>query len=340
MLKIPIEEIIKKIKDKTGLDEKLIEKKINDKVEELSGLVSREGAAHIVANEFGIQLFQPTKTGLLKIKNIVPGLKTASVVGRVLRIYPVREFKTKKGSEGKVVSFLVGDSTGRIRIVFWNTNQIKLIEDGNLNEGDIIKVTNSYVKEGLNGLELHARSASLIEVNPDILEAKEIPPLEDLWQVTERTKIKNITDEGTYEIRGAVVNIMENNPFFDVCPECGRRLNGNICEEHGEVTPKKSMFISTIVDDGTDNIRVVFFGRQAEKLLGISSEEAFKLSQEHNNPFYPIDVRKFDILGRELIIEGKVSKNDFSGELEMIARRVTLPNPVVEAKKLVKELEK
>ncbi|MCD6575986.1 MAG: hypothetical protein J7K73_02395 [Nanoarchaeota archaeon] len=340
MLKIPISEIISRIKEKTGLDEKVIEKKIDDKVEELSGLVSRDGAAHIVANEFGIQLFKTTETGLLKIKNILPGLKTASVVGRVLRIYPVRVFTTKKGNEGKVVSFLIGDATGRIRIVFWDTNQIKLIEEGKLSEGDIIKITNAYVKEGINGLELHARSASLIEVNPNIPEAKEIPPLDELWQLSERVSIKNITDEGVYEIRGAVVNILENNPFFDVCPICKKRTHDGFCSEHGRVEPKKSMFISTIVDDGTDNMRVVFFGKQAEQLIGMSSEEAYNLSKEHNDPFYPIEVKKIDILGRELVIEGKVSKNDFSGELEMIARRLTTPNPIVESKKLMKELEK
>ncbi len=339
MLKIPIDEIIKKIKEKTGLDEKVIEKKIDEKVEELSGLVSKEGAAHIVANEFGIQLFKTTESGLQKIKNIVPGLKITSFVARILRIYPPKEFKTKKGNEGKVCSFLVGDDTGRMRVVFWDTNQIKLIEENKISEGDIIKITNCYVKEGLNGIEVHARSSSKIDVNPNIKEAKEIPPLEDLWQLSQRVQIKNITEKGVYEIRGAIVNILENNPFYEICPECRKRVNNNICEEHGEVKPKKSMFLSTIVDDGSDNMRVVFFGKQAEQILGMSAEEAYKLSQEHNNFFYPVQNKKPQILGRELIIEGRVSKNDFSGELEMIARRVVLPNPVIEAKNIIKELE-
>ena len=339
MLKIPIDEIIKKIKEKTGLDEKIIEKKIDDKVAELSGLVSRDGAAHIVANEFGIQLFKTTESGLVKIKNIVPGLKIASFVARVLKIYPPKEFKTKKGKEGKVCSFIVGDDTGRMRVVFWDVNQIKLIEENKINEGDIIKITNCYIKEGLNGIEVHSRSSSMITVNPNIKEAKEIPPLESLWQLSQRVQIKNISEEGVYEIRGAIVNILENNPFYDICPECRRRLNGNICEEHGEVKPKKSMFISTIVDDGSDNIRVVFFGKQAEQILGVSTDEAFKLAQEYNDLTYPIKNKKMEILGREIVIEGKVSRNTFSNELEMIGRRVIFPNPTIESKKLIKELE-
>ncbi|MCD6547478.1 MAG: hypothetical protein J7K22_02910 [Nanoarchaeota archaeon] len=337
MLKISIDEIVKKIKEKTGLDESVIQKKIDEKVEELSGLVSRQGAAHIVANEFGVTLFKMPESGFLKIKNIVSGLKTASFVARVLRINPPREFKTKDGRQGKVCSILVGDGTGKLRVVFWDTNQIKLIEEGKISEGDIIRITNCYVKEGLTGIECHARSSSRIEINPKISE--KIPSIEELQELSQRVNISSISDEGTYEIRGAIVNILENNPFFDVCPECRKRLNGNVCEEHGEVKPKKSIFLSTIFDDGTDNMRVVFFGRQAEILLGMSSEKAFEIAQEHNNFFYPIESKKQDILGKELIVEGKVSKNDFSGELEMIARRVILPNPVIEAKAILKELD-
>ncbi len=339
MLKISIDEIISRIKEKTGLQQEAIEKKINEKVEELSGLVSKNGAAHIVANDFGIHLFKASGEGLLKIKNIVPGLKVASLIGRVLRVYPVKNFKTRKGIEGKVCSILVGDSTGRIRIVFWDVHQIELIENKKLKEGDIIKITNCYVKEGINGVEIHARSLSKIDINPDVKEAKDIPPLSKLLSISKEVNIKDIKEEGIYKIRGAIVNILENNMFFEVCPTCGKRVYNNTCPEHGEVVLKHSMFISTIFDDGSDNMRIVFFGRQAEQILGMSSEEAYKLAKEHNNFFYPIQSKKNELLGKELIVEGKVSKNSFSGELEMIGRNITVPNPVVEAEKIAKEAD-
>ena len=339
MLKIPMSEIISNIKEKTGLDEKVIEAKIDSKVEELSGLVSKEGAAHIVANDFGIQLFKATETGLQEIKNIVSGLKMTSFVARILSIYPVKEFKTKKGTSGKVCSFLVGDATGKMRTVFWDTKHIQLIEEGKMKQGDVVKITNCYVKEGMNGIEVHARSTSKIDINPDIPEAKNLPKVDNIQQQSQRTKISSIKDEGVYEIRGAIVNIVEKSPFYDICPKCKRRVHGTTCNEHGEIEPKKAMFLSTIVDDGSDNIRTVFFGVQAEEILGMNAEEAFKLAEEHNNFSYPIQEKRSSILGKEIIIEGKVSNNDYSGEMEMIGRRIILPNTIIESKNIMKELK-
>ena len=58
MLKIPLENIIEKIKQNTSLSEADINAKIDDKLKQLSGLISKEGAAHIIANELGVKLFE------------------------------------------------------------------------------------------------------------------------------------------------------------------------------------------------------------------------------------------------------------------------------------------
>ena len=58
MLKFSYEEILRRIEEKTGLPNEEIEEKINKKVVQLSDLVSKEGAAHIVANQLGIKLFE------------------------------------------------------------------------------------------------------------------------------------------------------------------------------------------------------------------------------------------------------------------------------------------
>lgn len=342
MIKIPVNEIILKIKEKTKLDDAVIQKKIDDKVAELSGLVSKEGAAHIVANEFGIQLFKSTETGLQKIKDIVPGIKTTSFVARVLNVFPAREFKTEK-REGKVLNFLVGDETGKMRVVLWDTNQIALFEENKIKQGDILRITNCYVKEGFNGTEVHARSNSKIDINPNIPEAKTIPPAEKITgtsqKETERVKIDTISEDGFYEIRGAIVNILEKEPFFEICPDCRKKAPNGMCEQHGEVKPVKSMFLSTVFDDATNTMKVVFFGKQAEDVLGTTVEEAFKEAEAENNMLHPITSKKKELLGRELVVSGKVSKNSFSGEFEMIARSVSKPDPVAEAKIIEEELK-
>jgi hypothetical protein len=66
MINIPIDVIIEKITEQTDLKEEEVQNKINSKLEQLSGLISKEGAAHIVANELGVKLMQTE--GVMKIK--------------------------------------------------------------------------------------------------------------------------------------------------------------------------------------------------------------------------------------------------------------------------------
>jgi ssDNA-binding replication factor A large subunit len=338
MLKIPIEEIVSKIKEKTGLDDSLISKKIEDKIHELSGLVSREGAAHIVANEFGVKLFKPSESGRLQIKNILPGLRNVSFLGRVLNLFPVRSYKTDK-KEGKIGTMMLGDETGKIRVVMWDTNHIQLIEDGKIKQGDILKIKQGYVRESrmVEGIEVHLSGNSSIEINPADADIKKIPEAQAVISTAERVRIADV-NEGFHQIRGAIVNIIDANPFYDVCPQCGKRARDNVCAEHGEVTPKQSLVISAIVDDGSDNMRVVFFGQQASQILGMSAEEAYKEAQEHANNNYPIEAQRIKMLGKEIVVEGKVSKNSFSNELEMVGRKILAPNYPAEAKKLLGEV--
>ena len=107
MIKIPFEQLVEKIKKEGNISEDEINEKVNDKMKQLSGLISKEGAAHIIANELGIKLFEAF-SGKLQIKNIVAGLRNVETVGKVMQTYELREFTTKD-RKGKVASFMMGD---------------------------------------------------------------------------------------------------------------------------------------------------------------------------------------------------------------------------------------
>ena len=96
MIRIPFPEMIARIIEKTGLSESDLMAKIEAKRSALSGLISKEGAAHIVANELGVKILVPSG----KIKDLFPGMRNADVLGRVTQIYEVREFKRADGSAG------------------------------------------------------------------------------------------------------------------------------------------------------------------------------------------------------------------------------------------------
>ena len=50
MIKVPLSTIIEKIKENSNLTIDDINSKIKEKMDQLSGLISDEGAAHIIAN--------------------------------------------------------------------------------------------------------------------------------------------------------------------------------------------------------------------------------------------------------------------------------------------------
>lgn len=339
MANMSVDKVINKIKDDTDLSEDEIQSKIDSKVKELGGLVSREGAAHIIANKVGVKLFKPDSSGKLEIGNLMAGLKSVDIVGRVIKIYPVNEFE-KDGKQRKVASFLIGDKTGKTRVTLWDTNQIMLIEDKKLEEGDVVHIDNGYVKEGKYNFEVHLNSKSKLRVNPEEVE-KELPSVQEIWgekekEEAQRTDISEI-EEGNFEIRGTVVHVFQSKPYYKACPECNKKLKDSSCETHGEVDPKHVLVLSLILDDGTGNIRVTSFRDTASKILGVGGQTAYEKGKENDNPSYVVEEMKSSILGKEYVMEGRVKKSDFSGDLEMISNEVHELDPVKESKKILGE---
>ena len=124
LMGLTYEEIIAKIKEK-GVSEEEIQTRIKQKLDQLSGLISKEGAAQIIANELGVKIFRDV--GKLKVKEIRAGMRDIEVDGKVINLFEVRSFKNEK-REGKVASFILGDEGGQIRVVLWDVGHISKLE--------------------------------------------------------------------------------------------------------------------------------------------------------------------------------------------------------------------
>ena len=174
---LKLAEIVDLIVDKSGKSKDEILQMIEEKKKELDGYVTDEGAASLVARELDLDLFerQPTPELKLSIRDLVAGMTGVSLNLKVIRIFPVRTFQRKQGGEGKVASIMGSDSTGSIRVTFWN-DHTKPIEDQEFDEGDILRVINGRVRTGLRDqLEIHLGSGSRIMVNPPDVDAKDFP---------------------------------------------------------------------------------------------------------------------------------------------------------------------
>ncbi len=329
---LSLDEITNKISEQTGLDNTSIQQKIEDKKAELSGLISSEGAAHLVARDLNVDILTRVMHKL-EIKNIVPGMRNTEITARVSRVFPVREFE-RNGNKGRVSNVVLWDPTGTIRMSLWN-DEIKVLE--NLKEGDVVKIA-GYSKEDNRGEpELRLGNRGKIEKTGD-----EFPSMNDHVAEQKNGGVGEMREGSTTNIRGALVQIFESDPFYEVCPQCGIRMRANdnkfFCDEHQYVAPDYSMVLSGVIDDGTMSMRAVFFRDVAQKLIGMDVQAALAMARDKMNRTAPITEKAPNLLGREMLFSGRVKRNQMFDRLEFIVSDINDINPVEESNKILVQM--
>lgn len=300
-----------------------INKLVADKVNELSGLVSEEGAIYIVANELGVRLEveKPKKeTSSTKIEKITEPKTPTSLDCKVIRKYDRVNFSSEKGTEGSVQSLLVGDETGIIRTVFWN-DKVELLD--NIHEGDILRIINAYTRENNNSerIEIHYGQYSDIEVNPEgvKIELKEYNP--ESIEFNEK-KISDFEEnERNVKLKGIITDF-DIPRFYLACPHTFKKVFQDegkyISPVHGEVEPIRVPIVNIVVDDGSSSIVAVGFRDRAESLTNAKSEEIISLSE--NVDKYRTFSKK--MIGAQVELGGNVSLNQVTGEKQFMANQI------------------
>ncbi len=294
------EKVLEKISRISGLDKEELERRVEAKRAKLAGLISREGAAQVIAAELGIN-FDNEK---VKINELLPGMRKVNVVGKVINLFPVRTFE-RNGKENKVVNFFMADDTSNIKVVLWDTNHIDLIEKGDVKEGVVVEISNASIRDN----EIHLGSFSEFKLSKEVL---------DNVKTEKIVKEKNIFDFRVGEsskTRAFVVQVFQPK-FFNVCSQCKKKvtLEGDAfnCQEHGKVVPEKRYLLNVVLDDGTDTIRAVAFNEAADKFgLKISSEEEMIPPEQREN-----------FIGKEMVFTGDIRNNKYFNTPELIIENV------------------
>jgi len=294
------ERILTKIAKISKLEKEEVERRVEAKRAKLSGLISKEGAAQVVAVVIGIS-FDNEK---LKIDELLPGIRKANIVGKVINIFPVRTFNTKKGDQGKVVNLILADDTSNIKVVLWDINHIGLVENGTISEGSVVEIFNAGVRDG----ELHLGSFSDIKLSKEVLDnvKKE--------RIVKEKKISEFKISDNAQARAFIVQTFEPR-FFYICPECRKKVvsgsEGFICNEHGKISAEKRALMNFVLDDGTETIRAVAFN-EILPYLGINDLENLDL----------LISQRESLLGKEMLFSGNVRVNKFFNNNEFIINEV------------------
>jgi len=306
------DKILEKISIVSGVDKEEIERRVEAKRAKLSGLISKEGASQIIAAELGIN-FDDEK---LKIDELIPGMRKVNVIGKVINLFPVREFN-KNGREGKVANLIIADETSNIKVVLWDINHIELIEKGHISEGSVIEISNAGMREG----ELHLGSFSEFKKSDEILEDVKIEVF------SKEKNILNFKNMENVRTRAFIVQIFDPR-FFHVCPECKRKVNpegdGFVCDSHGKILAEKRALINIVIDDGTETIRAVLFHESISSLGLVNLENTESIIKQ-----------KQELLGKEMFFNGTIRKNKLFDNMEFIIDKAE----EIDLDALIKKLE-
>jgi len=316
MLKIPKEKIIELILEKTDLNDTTINEKIQRKMKELSGLISEEGAAHIIANELGVTVFEARKEGPLPLDEIYPGMRNVSANVKVITIYPMRTF-TRNGTEGKVQTLLIADEKARLRCSLWH-EATDLVAD--VQEGDIITINNASARENQGRTELSCNEYTTIERNPSGVSISNIAEFKP--QEGTPIYIKDIDRSSrNVTLLGTLVQ-MYPPAFFVPRDQREENVTYTLAQKNGCVA-------NTIIDDGTGTMRTAIFTEQLVAFTGKSVDEL--KDQDMWNAC------KDTLMGQLLKVDGNVQYNEQFQRNEMIARSIKKIN-AEEADKLLTTL--
>ena len=305
--------IIEKISKIANLPTSEIERKIEAKRAKLSGLISKEGAAQVVAAELGIS-FDNEK---LKIEELLPGMRKANVVGKIVNTFPARSFKTKSGDPGKVMNLFIADETSNIKVVLWDTNAIALFEKKEINEGDVVDIINASMRDN----ELHLGSFSEIKLSKQAIgEIK-------TGKTFREKKISELKPSDSARIRAFIVQSFDPR-FFYVCPNCGKKAvqedGGFMCAEHGKISAEKRALLNVVIDDGTETIKSVSFQDNLASIGLTEFEDVEEMIRQ-----------KEAILGKEMFFQGTVRNNKLFNTPEFVIEKAE----EVDLDQLLKELE-
>jgi len=177
-----------------------------------------------------------------RVEDLTMGASDVDLVGEVLSTDDVRTFSRDDGSEGKVSNLLVGDETGRVRVTLWD-EQADLADE--FAAGEIVEITDGYVRERDGSLELHVGNRGRVEtVDEDVSFVPDAKPIDDLE-----------LDE-TADIAGVVRSVDEKRTFD--------RDDGS----EGQVRNVR-------LQDQSGDIRVALWGEKADLDIGPGDELLF-----------------------------------------------------------------
>ncbi|MFD1570733.1 replication factor A [Halorubrum laminariae] len=174
---------------------------------------------------------------------------------------------------------LVGDESGTIKFVAFETSDLPELEEGACYDLSNV-VTDEY--EGSYSVKLN-RTTQITEIDEEI-------------------EVGDNADT----VEGALVDIQSGSGLIKRCPEddCTRVLQNGRCSEHGQVDGEFDLRIKGVLDDGETVTEVIFDREATEGLTGMTLEEAKDMAMDALDTTVVAEEMSDDVLGRYYRVTG------------------------------------
>jgi replication factor A1 len=197
------EEVIDIIVRDTEYTHKQVQEQISETVKMMDNMVNEEGAAYVVANNLGVIINLDQSTEAYKLNQLVPGQSNVTVICRVKRIYPIKEFTRKDNTGGKVRNIEIMDKSASARVALWDAN-VHVIDEKKIEIGSIIRISGANTKMGYNDqIELSIGSHGLIDAEVAGIDEADIPEVKSSKFIELKNLINNM---GEVSVEGKIVD--------------------------------------------------------------------------------------------------------------------------------------
>ena len=137
---------------------------VEQKKLESHGLLSDEGAIRLVAQQLSIPPLPSATLTDQRISSVHAGLNNSTITGQIVMVGELREFSRTDGTLGKLLRMRVGDGSGQINCILWDT-LAETVARESLTPGSHVRLLHGYTKQGMGGeVEFHLGSRSSIQI--------------------------------------------------------------------------------------------------------------------------------------------------------------------------------
>lgn len=267
------------------------------------------------------EMYKPIK--IEDLENIKSEKEEVGVMGRIINLYDVNEFQRANGTMGMVRSVEIADDTGAIRASFWDEKA-----EMGLERGDAIWIKNARPRFRNDNVELSVGRSTIV-IKPKAEEIEKLPTLEAIEESIYKTKkIEELEEEDkNIKVSGKILEAYGDRILYEMCPNCNKRVeyvdDAFICDFCGEEIEKPNylMIIPCVIEDDTGTVRTTFFRKQAEELLGMTTDEAneviMKTADEGS-----LAEKVEDLIGSDIMVIADASFDEYNEEIRLIAKKI------------------